>query len=61
MSKGAKSSVASERCTELAIPKSLADGYKFPKPVAWPVSKAARRAVISGRVDELARPIIRSL
>lgn len=55
-----KNASASNRCTELARPKGLADGYQLPREVEWPVPRAAKRAVTTSRIEELAKPIIRA-
>ena len=55
-----KNASASTRCTELARPKGIVDGYQLPKDVEWPVQRAAKRAVITSRVEELAKPVIRA-
>lgn len=55
-----KNASASTRCTELARPKGIVDGYQLPKDVEWPVPRAAKRAVITSRMEELAKPVIRA-
>ena len=55
-----RNATASVRCVELAGPKGTVDGYKLHKDAGGSVSRAARRAVITPRVEELAKPIIRA-
>lgn len=57
----AKKASANQRCVELAKAKGVADGYIPNREDAiWSVSRGAKRAVASGRVNELAVPIIRA-
>ena len=59
VSENALNAVASPRCTELARAKSLADGFQHAREIQWAVTKAARRATASGRLNDLATPIQR--
>ena len=60
VSDNAKNATASARCVELSRPKGVVDGYQLPREVEWPVSRAAKRAASTGRMEELARPIVRA-
>ena len=56
----AKNASASTRCLELARPKGVVDGYQLPREVEWPVPRAAKRAVTTARIEELAKPVVRA-
>lgn len=60
MPDNAKNASASTRCLELARPKGVVDGYQLPRDVEWTVPKAAKRAVTTTRIEELAKPLIRA-
>ena len=45
---------------ELAKPKALADGYTPSRDVVWQVSRGARSAHVSSRMEELSKPIVRA-
>lgn len=47
------------RVVELSKAKGLVAGYQPCRQVAWTVQGAAKRAVASGRIEELAKPIVR--
>ena len=51
--------IPSERLSELSKSKGVTDGYEPCRDVAWMVSGAARRAVASERLTDLAKPIVR--
>ncbi|XP_033029888.1 testicular haploid expressed gene protein-like isoform X2 [Lacerta agilis] len=52
--------VASPRILELARAKVLAPGSSPARPAEWPVSAAAKHAVASPRLGELAQPVARA-
>ena len=47
------------RVVELSKPKAFVEGYVPCREVAWPVHGAAKRAVASERLGELAQPVVR--
>ena len=60
LSKAALQCEPSGRIIQLAQPKSLNSAYKELRPVIWPVSAGAKKALPSIRVQQLARPKSRS-
>ena len=60
MSLSAKNASATERCAELARAKTTTDSYQMPRDEMWPVSKAARRATATPRLEELSKPLVRA-
>ena len=59
VSKASKEATPTDRLTDLAKAKKLADGYQPCKSVVWKVSTGARNAVASTRMEELSSPIVR--
>ncbi|XP_043914839.1 testicular haploid expressed gene protein-like isoform X2 [Protopterus annectens] len=57
VSKSACFSTASSRIQELAKTKKLPEGYQPERNVIWIVSNAAKRAVATPRIEELAKPL----
>lgn len=51
---------ASTRCMELAKPKNMAEGYQSHREVEWAVTRAAKRAVPTVRINEISEPIVRA-
>ena len=45
---------------ELARPKGTVDGYQLPRDEKWGVTRAAKKASASGRLDELSKPLVRA-
>ena len=59
VSGGARSASATARIIELAKYKAAPEGYVPNRPVQWPVSRSAKRAIATPRNEELAKPKIR--
>jgi hypothetical protein len=60
VSLSAKNASATERCSELSRAKTTTDAYQKPRDEMWPISRAARRATATPRVDELSKPLVRA-
>ena len=56
MGQAAKTAEEREHTLRLAEPKRPHPAYHPGKPVIWPVSEAAKKAVLTPRVEQLARP-----
>lgn len=59
VSRGAMVASPTSRVVELSKPKGFVEGYVSCRDVAWPVHPAAKRAVASERLGELAMPVVR--
>jgi len=59
VSKPARAATASPRVMELAKHKGFAEGYVANRGVEWSISRSARRAIATPRVEKLAIPITR--
>ena len=55
----AKRYVATDRCLYISQAKQLPKGYQHARDVEWHISKALRQAEATGRILELAQPILR--